>query len=170
MPDVLTQLVAAVEQLAARVRHLEAAEILHNATQLQGVGVDSGSPSDRDLLRYDGSEWTPTAFTANESDTISSGSITLSSDADFVSLTVDTESAAANDDLDTIDGGHLNQLLSVRSSSSTRTVTLKDGTGNLLLSGDFALDNARDTILLQKSSFSAGGGTAWKELSRSDNA
>jgi hypothetical protein len=93
--------------------------------------------------------------------TISSGAITIVRDYHAV----DTEADAASDDLDTINGGTAEQILVLRPEDSTRTVVLKDGTGNLRLAGDFTMDNLQDTItLIYDSAFSV-----WLEVSRSDN-
>ena len=78
--------------------------------------------------------------------------------------TIDTEADAASDDLETINGGKTGDLLMIRAASSSRTVVVKDGTGNLSLAGDFSLDNGSDKIMLVNA-----GGTNWEEVSRSDN-
>jgi hypothetical protein len=78
---------------------------------------------------------------------------------------VDTEAAAASDDLDTISGGVDGQILVIRAANSSRTVVVKDGTGNIQCGGDFSLDNTQDTITLMYD----GTLTAWLEISRSDN-
>lgn len=78
--------------------------------------------------------------------------------------TIDTEADAASDDLDTINGGNNGDILICKSAASGRVVTFKDGTGNLLLAGDFVADNARDTITLLW-----GTGLGWMEISRSNN-
>ena len=79
--------------------------------------------------------------------------------------TVDTESDAATDDLDTINGGVDGMFLVIQAENDARTVVAKDGTGNLQLNGDFSLDNAQDTLTLLYS----GALSAWVEISRSDN-
>jgi len=93
--------------------------------------------------------------------TIASGAITVTQ----AYHEVDTEGSASTDDLDTINDTNLddNTILILRATSSSRTVVLKDGTGNLRLAGDFSLDHSRDTITL------IGTGGVWYELSRSDN-
>lgn len=79
---------------------------------------------------------------------------------------IDTEGNASTDDLDTIlsaiAAGHT-LLLSAQSSS--RTVVLKDATGNLRLAGDFTMDHSNDAILLCWN----GPSNVWFEVSRSDN-
>jgi hypothetical protein len=98
--------------------------------------------------------------------TIASGAITVTSCTD---VPVDTEAAAATDDLDNILGTIAGQEYVVRSVNSSRDVTLRsDGTsgGNLRLAGgvSFTLTNSRDRIVLRSD------GTNLTELSRSDNA
>ena len=91
--------------------------------------------------------------------TISSGVVTATKSYH----SIDTESDAASDDLDTINGGTEGGMLILRAADSARTVVCKDGTGNLQLSGDFSLNNAADRLTLQYD------GSNWCELSRSDN-
>ena len=91
--------------------------------------------------------------------TISSGVITV----DRGYHQVDTESNAASDDLDTINGLADNAILVLRAASSARTVVLKDGTGNLALAGDFSLNNLQDRIVLQ------GTASGASEICRSNN-
>lgn len=69
--------------------------------------------------------------------TISSGAITISRNVH----TIDTEGSAASDDLDTINGGVAGFLLYLRTTSSSRDVVVKHGTGNITCAGgaDFTL-------------------------------
>lgn len=78
--------------------------------------------------------------------TISAGSITV--DRSYV--TVDTEGNAASDDLDTINGGYIGMRVILEAENSGRTVLVKDGTGNISLSGsaDFPLTHANDKLEL----------------------
>jgi hypothetical protein len=92
--------------------------------------------------------------------TINAGAITITNS----NHQVDTEGSAASDDLDTINGGSSGTLLILRSYTNARDTTLKDGTDNLRLAGDFTLSNSQDTIMLIRV------GSYWYELSRSDNA
>jgi hypothetical protein len=78
---------------------------------------------------------------------------------------VDTEAAAASDDLDTINGFTNGMHLFLRAVSSANTVVLKDETGNLALAGDFSMDSGDDIIQL----IYDGTSGKWKEVSRSDN-
>lgn len=96
------------------------------------------------------------------------GELTIATGAITVTGTfhrVDTEADAASDDLDTINGGIDGAVIILRAADSTRTVVVKDGTGNIQCAGDFSMDNAQDTITLIYS----GALTAWLEISRSDN-
>lgn len=78
---------------------------------------------------------------------------------------VDTFDSAASDDLVTINGGVTGMILVLTSTNSNRDVTVKDGSGNLRLAGDFTFSAAEnDTLTL------IFHGTVWLELSRSDNA
>lgn len=79
---------------------------------------------------------------------------------------INTESNAATDDLDTINGGTAGALLVLQASNDARTVVVKNGTGNILLSGsDFSMDSANDILVLFYSSVPA----KWVEISRSNN-
>lgn len=78
---------------------------------------------------------------------------------------VDTQAAAATDDLDTINGGTAGDILILSTVNGARDVTAKDGTGNLLLAGDFVMDTASDTLTLYRLN-----STNWVELARSNNA
>lgn len=93
--------------------------------------------------------------------TIAAGVITITGSYHVV----DTEAAAATDDLDTISGGSDGQRLVLRASNAARDVVIKDGTGNIQCAGDFTLNNTQDTIELIFDSALA----AWLELGRSDN-
>jgi len=94
--------------------------------------------------------------------TISGGVVTATRSAH----TVDTEGDAASDDLDTINGPAITEIifLVLSPANSTRTVVVKDGTGNLRLNGDFSMDHEDDRMLL------ISLGNTWYELTRSSNA
>jgi len=72
--------------------------------------------------------------------------------------------AAADDDLVTINGGATGNILYIKPSSNTVTITVKS-TGNIVLStaGDFVMDNINDMMCLL---FDL---TDWIEVSRSNN-
>jgi hypothetical protein len=131
---------------------------------------DNGtSYGDRLYVNTDGgTTWEPVVVSTNYIRTNESSTLTIASGAITVTQSyhdIETEAAGATDDLDTINDSGLadRAILILRAASSSRTVVLKDGTGNLRLAGDFSLDHSRDTITL----FGAGG--IWYELSRSDN-
>ena len=100
------------------------------------------------------------ATTAGATLTIAAGVVTVTNGIHAV----ETEGAAATDDLDTISGGTAGMILVLRAVSSTRDVVCRDGTGNLRLAGDFTLTSTDDRIIL------ISDGVNWAELSRSDNA
>lgn len=80
-------------------------------------------------------------------------------------ITVDTEAAAATDDLDTMNatGVRNGQMVVMQAANSARTVVVKDGTGNFRLGGDMTLDNAEDTLTVIRR------GSNWYEMARSNN-
>lgn len=88
--------------------------------------------------------------------TISGGIITLG--ANYSYFSVDTQAAAASDDLDTISNGNEGDLIFIKAANAARTVVLKDGTGNIKTNGgvDLSLDNSDDLVVLH---FDA---TSWK--------
>ncbi|MFM1919560.1 MAG: hypothetical protein RLZZ303_1194 [Candidatus Hydrogenedentota bacterium] len=61
---------------------------------------------------------------------------------------IDTEGLAASDDLDTINGGRIGDVLVLRSVSTSRKTTIKDNTGNIRCGGDFQLGNTSAMIVL----------------------
>lgn len=75
--------------------------------------------------------------------------------------------SGATDDLDTITApATTSQYLILTASDDTKTIVVKNGTGNIKLSGsDFTMDNAADKISLIWDSTV----TAWCEISRSNN-
>lgn len=80
-------------------------------------------------------------------------------------MVLDTESAAATDNLATINGGTTGQVLILNPASNTRVITVKHGTGNLYLSGgaDRALNHIRAHLTLMCI------GSEWRELAYSRN-
>lgn len=97
--------------------------------------------------------------TAGATLTIATGAVTATNGLHAI----DTEAAAATDDLDTINGGTAGMTLILRAGSSTRDVVCKNGTGNLRLAGDFTLSHTDDRLVL------ISDGVNWFELSRADN-
>lgn len=72
--------------------------------------------------------------------TIATGAVTATQSYHVI----DTQSAAASDDLDTISGGVNGAILYVRAANDARTVVVKDATGNIQGPGDCTLDNTQD--------------------------
>lgn len=79
--------------------------------------------------------------------TISSGVITITG----TNHTVDTESDAASDDLDTINTGADGDILIIRAENAARTVVIKDGTGNIETAdgSDITLDETEKVVTLE---------------------
>jgi hypothetical protein len=101
------------------------------------------------------------------------GSSTLTIASDAVTATkslhaVDTESAAASDNLSTISAGTgvgSGHLLVLYAANAARVVTVKDSVGNITLyGGDFVLDSAKKSLLLRYD------GTNWVEVARAAGA
>jgi hypothetical protein len=85
---------------------------------------------------------------------IASGVINLSN-RKVESVVLDTEGSAGTDDLDTINGDLVEGLIvSLRTTSNVRDVTVKHATGNIILTGsvDFTLNAVGDTISLRYNS------------------
>lgn len=78
-------------------------------------------------------------FGTAQTATIASGVIS----ATKTHIVVDTQGAAASDDLDTISGGAQGRILFLRTASSARTVVLKHATGNIRMANgnDYAINN-----------------------------
>ena len=77
---------------------------------------------------------------------------------------VDTQSAAATDDLDTINGGIDGRIITLRGVSSARDVTVKTGTGNItLVGGDFIMETLNHRITLMYDAIQS----VWVEVARS---
>ena len=88
-----------------------------------------------------------TAFKDDGELTIASGSITITG----TDHTVDTESDAATDDLDTINGGSDGEILIIRAANAARDIVVKHGTGNINTAdgNDITLDETRKQVLLK---------------------
>ena len=102
----------------------------------------------------------PIAYKATSELTIATGAITVLGNVH----TVDTESDAANDDLDTITAGDnvlAGHLLIISAANAGRDVVVKDGTGNINLpGGDYTIDDADKRLTL------IYDGPNWEEISR----
>lgn len=85
-------------------------------------------------------------ISGNQEVTISGGEITISGGF----ATVDTESSAASDDLDTINGGVPGQMLILNINTTGRSVVIKHATGNIYTASgsDVTLDASRKYALL----------------------
>jgi len=93
---------------------------------------------------------------------IASGVITITASQH----TLDTESDASTDDLDTINGGTSEQVLILSIEDDSRDVVIKHGTGNIITDtqADITLGLANDIIVLKFN------GTDWLIVSRSINS
>lgn len=77
---------------------------------------------------------------------IASGAVTAVMDFH----TIDTESGASSDDLDTINGGWTGRTIRIAAESSARTVVVKNGTGNIRCEGaaDLTMNSENDLVSL----------------------
>lgn len=89
--------------------------------------------------------------------TIATGAVTITQDFH----TIDTESDAASDDLDTINGGTDGDTIWISTNNAARTVVVKHGTGNIQTwdGNDIDLDETRKMLLLKYD------GTNWTVVS-----
>lgn len=94
--------------------------------------------------------------------TIVSGAISVN----LESHQIDTEGAAATDDLVTINGGIHDQIVRFRSVNSARDTTFKNGTGNIVCGVDRVLSNVADEIALRYDGIAA----KWNMIYFADNA
>jgi hypothetical protein len=84
--------------------------------------------------------------------TISDGTITINGNSS--SHSIDTESSASSDDLDTINGGQDGQVIFIRLTDDARNIILKHNIGNIFnpIGTDITLDLTSDIIQLRYSS------------------
>jgi hypothetical protein len=106
-------------------------------TMLSGA-ISSGGPGGAGFWPL---TQTPTALT------IAAGVVTLT--AGQYTYTIDTEAAAASDDLDTINGMEANRLYLFKPVNDARTVVFKHNTGNLKIVGnaDITADDLQDVVM-----------------------
>jgi hypothetical protein len=142
----ITGTVAALQTYT--VGTLPSANTMPNQIALVSDGYD-GTPC---LAYSDGAAWWTLAHrigkpvSATPTHTIAAGVIAVTGGPD---VAVDTEASAATDDLDTINGTVNGQIVVIRAVNSARTVVLRDGVGNLRLTGNITLDNNEDRVILR---------------------
>lgn len=94
---------------------------------------------------------------------VASDAITVPDTFFDLEIRVGTEGGAGTDDLDTINGGREGQIVTFWSVSSSQDTTFKNGTGNLVLKGDYALVTVSSSITMVNHDGS------WYELSRAND-
>jgi len=109
-------------------------------------------------------------MTGTKSTTIVAGEITVIESEPVMLISVDTEGAAASDNLDTVTCSRTGKLITLQAADSTHTIVIRDnaiGAGNIYTAGaaSFSLDHARDKWL---GVVTAAGDI--EEISRSNNA
>ena len=108
-----------------------------------------------------------TSSISTESRSIVTGRLSFNRDSLDTLVTLDTQSAAATDDLDYIEVKNFAEgdYISIRGADPSRVSTVKNGTGNIVLQGgDFQTGNTETTIKLQLVEGS------WYEVSRSSSS
>jgi len=120
------------------------------------------------LVQNDGTDFNVLQYAPQTGDITYAGDVTLQADLSFpdageltiasgvitptgVNHTVDTESNAASDDLDTITAGDNGQLLILRTENDARDVVIKHGTGNIQTPAgqDITISDTQHSIFLQ---------------------
>jgi hypothetical protein len=97
--------------------------------------------------------------------TIASGEITVSAIKNYLWHLIDTEGAAAADDLTKINGGHPGAILTLQSVNAARVPTIKNG-ASLPMGADFTLDSPLD-----KMTFICTAADVWEQWgNRANNA
>lgn len=87
-----------------------------------------------------------TTFAAPTTKTIVAGVATVTGPGEFL---IDTEGAAATDDLDKIAGLAAGEVVIIKAANDARTIVLKQGAYLKLGGIDFSLNNAYDVAVLQ---------------------
>jgi len=95
--------------------------------------------------------------------TINSGAVSVSGSVKWRFHSIDTEDGIASDDLDTINGGNIGDILILQAVNSEHTVVCKDGT-SLKLQGEFSLNNSEDKLMLI-----CVAANVWHEIGRSSS-
>jgi hypothetical protein len=95
--------------------------------------------------------------------------LTIASDAITVTKSyhrLDTEGGASSDNLLTINGGTVGQIVTLATTNNSRDVVVTHSSGNILLNGssNFTLTNVADTITL------IYNGAQWVEIGRGNNS
>ncbi len=110
---------------------------------IQGRDVSVSAPMDGNVLKWDatGEQWTPgdlpSRFPNGGAQTISSDAITVEGGYFYL---VDTEGSAATDDLSTINGGEVGDIIMLQAANAARTPVLKNSVGNIRAAiGDVSL-------------------------------
>lgn len=158
---------------------IDDADAAAQRTTLGGIVLGAASSTDNAIARFDSTGGKTiqnsgiTISDANDvagittirytgtSATISSGAISITSS--FVS--VDTEGAAASDDLDTINGGADGMLLVLCQTNTARDVTVKNNTGNVRCGTDLAFNTTSDAAIFVYRASNGG----WKKIGNASN-
>jgi hypothetical protein len=163
------------------VRFTGTPTITHNATSNilpGGANIVAAAGDFAGLTSKGGGNWECNWYTRALVPPLPSGSLfnmpggsTLTIASDAITVTgggryfIDTEGAAATDNLSTINGGNVGDIVILSDVSSARDVTIKNGTGNISCGADRTNTALTDMIMLMKYNSSS-----WVMLTFADNA
>jgi hypothetical protein len=145
------QMFISITNAARQVRIVQSGNIrLPNS----GTTVTLNTTSQVVWLKHDGTNWVgllvPTGILlshgANANLTIASGAITVSQTRNNIT----NEASAATDDLDTINGGNVGDVITLLNANASQSTTIRHNTGNVRLVGqrDRVLHGTADQIVL----------------------
>lgn len=107
------------------------------------VDDPSGTPITKKIPRRAFMDISPWSWGALSELTIATGVVTMTLGAH----SIDTEADAATDNLDTINGGNIGEMVALKSQTNARDTTVRDSVDNLEMSGNFTLTQVRDSLL-----------------------
>jgi hypothetical protein len=126
---------------------------------------------------YDGSDWGAIGGgggaigmyqldTGSPALTITSNTITVNSNYSYYEIDSE-ETFPVEEDVNTISGGTEGQIIILKPTQTISTIiNIIDGTGNISLASDFAMNNATNSTLTLIARNISGFGIVWRELSR----
>lgn len=151
------EILAELKRLREEIADLRRAEYVARAGDadlLQGLAPDATGAADAHVVATDASGNARIGGGLRVgglrmpmvSQTISGGAITVGPEDGYIRI--DTEGAAPTDDLDTINGGSDGQIIVLRTRTTSRSVVVKNNTGNITCGADVILSHPRDKLML----------------------
>ncbi len=159
----MSDLLLLVEEIAALRKRIELLEAQEDATHLSRLTI-GGAATYVTFAATGQATFVGEIVLSRTNATIAGGSITAVGN----NMVIDTEGAAASDDLESISGGTTGAPLILQSANSSHDIVVKHAAvgGNIYLSGraDRTLSGTRDKLVLIRVS------TEWHELAFGDNS